>query len=262
MVLADLLAGWRGAMSRSWLLAGGMLVGAALAVFYIVRVPEPAEPTADAIAWVDDRPISRSSYENALQAVAGDRKGGTLRDDDRERVLQRLIDQELLIDRAIELGLPERDPQIRNQLATAMIAFLVRRAEDEATAAEEAELRAFYEEQRFRFERSAQYRVSVEGGAVPLPDGLLLAKEIEQRLGPSAARKVAELGVGESVVIGQGEGRYTVHLVQRLDGALVPFDEARDAVEAAYLRDRSEAAVREFLEVARQHTDIRVEAER
>ncbi len=249
-------------MSRPWLLASGMLVGAALAVFYIVRVPDTVEPGTDAVAWVHDRPISRASYENALQAVAGDRKSGRLREDDRERVLQRLIDQELLIDRAIELGLPERDPQIRNQLATAMIAFLVRRAEDEATAAEEEDLRAFYEEQRFRFERSAQYRVAVEGGAIPLPDGLLLAKEIEQRLGPSAARRVIDLDVGESVVIGEGAGRYTVHLLERRDGALVPFDEARDAVEAAYLRDRSEAAVREFLEVARQHTDIRVEAER
>ncbi len=248
-------------MNRTWVLAGGMLAGAALAVFYIVRLPDTFEPTADAVAWVNDRPISRSSYENALQAVAGDRKSGTLREDDRERVLQRLIDQELLIDRAIEIGLPERDPQIRNQLATAMIAFLVRRAEDEATEAEEEELHAFYEEQRFRFERSAQYRVALEGGAVPLPDGLLLAKEIEQRLGPSAARKVIELEVGESVVIGEGTGRYTVHLLERRDGVLAPFDEARDAVEAAYLRARSEAAVREFLEVARKHTDIRVETE-
>ena len=249
-------------MSRAWLLAGGMLAGAAIAVFYIVRTPDAVEPTADAIAWVNDRPISRSSYENALQAVAGDRKSGTLRQDDRERVLQRLIDQELLIDRAIELGLPERDPQIRNQLATAMIAFLVRRAEDEATAAEEAELRAFYEEQRFRFERSAQYRVAVEGGAVPLPDGWLLAKEIEQRLGPSAARQVIDLEVGASAVIGEGATGYGVRLLERRDGGPVPFDEARDAIEAAYLRARSEAAVREFLEVARQHTDIRVEAER
>ena len=249
-------------MSRAWLLAGGMLAGAAIAVFYIVRTPDAVEPTADAIAWVNDRPISRSSYENALQAVAGDRKSGTLRQDDRERVLQRLIDQELLIDRAIELGLPERDPQIRNQLATAMIAFLVRRAEDEATAAEEAELRAFYEEQRFRFERSAQYRVAVEGGAVPLPDGWLLAKEIEQRLGPSAARQVIDLEVGASAVIGEGATGYGVRLLERRDGGPVPFDEARDAIEAAYLRARSEAAVREFLEVARKHTDIRVEAER
>jgi hypothetical protein len=239
-----------------------MLVGAALAVFYIVRVPDTAEPTADAVAWVNDRPISRASYERALQAVAGDRKGGTLREDDRERVLQRLIDQELLIDRAIELGLHERDPQIRNQLATTMIDFLVRRAEDEATAADEAELRAFYEEQRFRFERSPQYRVAVEGGAVPLPGGLVLAKEIEQRLGPSAARMVTELEVGESVDIGEGGGRYTVRLLERRNGVVVPFDEARAAVEAAYLRDRSETAVREFLEVARQRTDIRVEAQR
>jgi hypothetical protein len=249
-------------MSRPWLLAGGMLVGAALAVFYIVRVPDTAEPTADAVAWVNDRPISGASYERALEAVAGDRKGGTLREDDRERVLQRLIDQELLIDRAIELGLHERDPQIRNQLATTMIDFLVRRAEDEATAADETELRAFYEEQRFRFERSPQYRVAVEGGAVPLPGGLVLAKELEQRLGPSAARMVTELEVGESVDIGEGGGRYTIRLLERRNGVVVPFDEARDAVEAAYLRDQSETAVREFLEVARQRTDIRVEAER
>ena len=249
-------------MSRPWLLAGGMLVGAALAVFYIVRVPETAEPATDAVAWVNDRPIFRASYENALQAVAGDRKDGTLRQDDRERVLQRLIDQELLIDRAIELGLHERDPQIRNQLATAMIDFLVRRAEDDASAADEAELRAFYEEQHFRFERSPQYRVAVEGGAVPLPDGLLLAKDIEQRLGPSAARRVAELEVDESAVIGEGGGQYTVRLLERSGGEPVPFEEARDAVEAAYLRAESEAAVRAFLEVARQRTDIRVEAER
>jgi hypothetical protein len=248
-------------MSRAWLLAGGMLAGAAIAVFYIVRTPDAVGPTADAVAWVNDRPISRSSYENALQAVAGDRKSGTLGQDDRERVLQRLIDQELLIDRAIEIGLPERDPQIRNQLATAMIAFLVRRAEDEATAAEEADLRAFYEEQRFRFERSAQYRVAVEGEAVPLPDGWLLAKEIEQRLGPTAARRVTDLEVGASVAIGERAARYSVRLLERRGGVAVPFDEARDAIEAAYLRARSEAAVREFLEVARQHTDIRVEAE-
>lgn len=259
MVLTDLFAVRLQTMSRSWLLAGGMLVGAALAVFYIVRLPEQPEPVVDAVAWVNDRPISKASYENALRAVAGDRKDGTLRADDSERVLQRLIDQELLIDRAVELGLHERDPQIRNQLATAMIDFLVRRAEDEAASADEAALRQFYQENQFRFERSPEYRVALEGGTVPLPDGFLLAKEIEQRLGPSAAREVAQLEVGASAMIGEGAGQYTVQLLERRDGTPVPFDAARDAIEAAYLRDRSETAVREFLEVARQHTDIRVE---
>ncbi|KPK16042.1 MAG: hypothetical protein AMJ62_07080 [Myxococcales bacterium SG8_38] len=248
-------------MSRTWLLLGGMLLGAGLAIFYIVRLPETGDPTTDAVAWVHDRPIARASYESALQAVAADRKEGVLRPDDRERVLQRLIDQELLIDRAIELGLHERDPQIRNQLATAMIDFLVRRAEDEASAASDSELRAFYEEQRFRFERSSQYRIRVEGGDVPVPHGFLLEKEIEQRLGPSAAREVSSLEVGQSVRIGEGPQSYTVRLLEKREGGAVPFEEAREAVEAAYLRARSEAAVRDFLETARTRTDIRIEVE-
>ena len=169
-------------MMRPWLLAGGMVAGAALAVFYILRVPEAPPPVEDAVAWVNGRPIARESYERALRAVAGDRKTGALQEGDRERVLERLIDQELLIDRAIELGLHERDPQIRNQLATAMIDFLVQRAEDEAGAADEATLRRFYEEESFRFKRAEQYRVAVAGKAVPLPDGFLLEKEIAQRL--------------------------------------------------------------------------------
>lgn len=246
-------------MSRSGLLLAGMLLGAGLAVFYIVRLPQTVEPTADAVAWVHGRPIARSSYEAALEAVATDRKEGTLRPEDRDRVLQRLIDQELLIDRAIELGLHERDPQIRNQLATAMIDFLVRRAEDEASAASDAELRAFYEDQSFRFERSPQYRIEVSGTSMPVPEGFLLAKEIEQRLGPSAAHEVAALEVGQSVRIRRGDESYTISLLEKREGGVVPFEEARRAVEAAYLRERTEQAVREFLETARKHTDIRVE---
>ena len=243
-------------MSRPWLLAGGMLAGAALAVFYMVRVPDAVAPTEDAVAWVNGRPIARESYENALAAVANDRKTGTLLDGDRERVLDRLIDQELLIDRAIELGLHERDPQIRNQLATAMIDFLVRRAEDEARAATEAELRAFYDAEQFRFERSAQYRIAVEGPAVPMPTGFLLEKEIEQSIGPTAARKVTELEVGQVMIIGEGDRAYQVRLLERRNGEIASFEEARDVVEAAYLRHRSESAVREFLELARQRTDV------
>jgi hypothetical protein len=259
VVVADLLAGWFIAMSRPWLLAGGMLAGAVLAVFYMVRVPDTAAPAEDAVAWVNGRPIARESYEKALAAVANDRKTGTLREGDRERVLDRLIDQELLIDRAIELGLHERDPQIRNQLSTAMIDFLVQRAEDEARAATEAELRAFYEAERFRFQRAAQYRVAVEGPAVPMPSGFLLQKDIEQSIGPTAAREVAELQVGEKITVGEGDQAYEVRLLERRDGEIAPFEEARDVVEAAYLRHRSEVAVREFLELARQRTDIVVE---
>ncbi len=247
-------------MTRPWLLAGGMLVGAVAAVFYIARVPERAAPVSDVAAWVNDRPISSESYQRALAAVAGDRKDGKLRPEDRQRVLDRLIDQELLIDRAIELGLHERDPQIRNQLTTAMIDFLVRQAEDEARLASEAELREFHRSESFRFEQSPMYRIDVEGSALPLPDGFLLGKEIEQRLGPTAATQITELQVGASATIATPSGELVVTLRERRGGGVAPFEAAREAVEAAYRRARGEAAVREFLEAARKRSDIRVEA--
>ncbi|MEM7435949.1 MAG: hypothetical protein AAF436_12410 [Myxococcota bacterium] len=242
---------------RAWLLALGMIVGGGLAIVSIVRVPDAPLPVADVIVWVDDRPVSRDSYERALAAVAADRKGGTLRNDDRERVLGRLIDQELLVGRAIELGLHERDPQLRNQLATAMIDFLVRQAEDDSRDVSDEELEAFYERERFRFERNPQYRVRVDGTALPLPEGFLIEKEIAQRLGPTAARELAELGVGEILEL---EGGGTLTLLERRGGGVAPFDEAREAIRAAYLRAQGEEAVRAFLDRARADSDIRRES--
>lgn len=245
---------------RVWLLAGGMLAGGALAIVYIARVPEARPVVTDVAVWVDDRPISRESYDRALAAVAADRKDGTLRDQDRQRVLDTLVDQELLVGRAIELGLHERDPQVRNLLATAMIEFLVRQAEDDARGANEADLRAFYQDEQFRFARNPMYRVEVVGGDVPLPDGFLIEKEIAQRLGPTVATRVAELGVGERLVTPGSDGDVVVTLVERRGGGVAPFEEARAAVEAAYLRARGERAVREFLDRARRQSDVRVEA--
>lgn len=247
---------------RPWLLALGMVVGAALAVVNILRVPDEGPLAAEVVVWVDDRPISRESYERALAAVAADRKDGVLREGDRQRILDRLIDQELLIGRAIELGLHERDPQLRNQLATAMIDFLVRQAEDDARGATDADLRNFYEREQFRFERSPQYRIAVRGTSLPVPDGFLLEKEIAQRLGPTAASNVTSLGVGESTSLGEGNDALVVTLVDRRAGGVAPFDEAREAVEAAYLRAEGEAAVRAFLDRARGQSDVRVDGAR
>ncbi len=248
-------------MTRPWLLAGGMLVGAALAVYFIARVPDTPSAPERVAAWVNDRPISLDSYDQALEAVASDRKGGVLIPEDRARVLDRLIDQELLIDRAVELGLHERDPQIRNQLSGAMIEFLVQRAEDEAAAADDDALREFYQEERFRFERSPRYEVEVEGSAMPLPQGPLLAKEIEQRLGPTAARTVEGLKPGESAEIELAGGTMTVTLIARQQGEALDFDEAKETVRVAYLRARGEAAVRAFLERARRQSEVRIEVE-
>lgn len=268
-------------MRRLWLVGGGMLVGGALAVFHIVRLPERPPVPEEVVAWVNGRPISMATYEQALAAVAGDRKEGVLREEDRKRVLDRLIDQELLIDRAIELGLPERDPQIRNQLATAMIDFLVTQAQDAAASPTDEALQDFYREEAFRFRRHPRFRVDhafvagtsegdrrraerlraaedlAEGDpAIPLPAGSLLLKEIEQRVGPSTAARIAELDVGDTAIVETPSGYHVVRLLERSEGEVPPFDEVKDLVRVAYVRAQSEKAVRDFLELARKRSDI------
>ena len=133
----------------------------------------------------------------------------------------------------------------------------MRRAEDEVAEATDDELRVYYDAERFRFARAPQYRVAVEGGAVPMPSGFLLERDIAQRLGPTMAERVSRLAVGESIE--NDAGTYALRLLERRGGAVVPFEEAREAVVAAYRRHRSEVAVREFLSLARKQTDIVVE---
>ncbi|MGB5702479.1 MAG: hypothetical protein WBM48_06665, partial [Polyangiales bacterium] len=64
---------------------------------------------------------------------------------------------------------------------------------------------------------------------------------------------------GQWIVVVEGEASYALRLLERRGGDVAPFEEARDVVEAAYLRHRSEVAVREFLDLARQRTDVVVE---
>ena len=88
------------------MLAAGALAGVLLAAVSLVRSDVVSEPTLgeDVVAVVDGRAIPRERYERALAAVAADRRGGALAPGDRQRVLERLVDEELLVGRAIELG--------------------------------------------------------------------------------------------------------------------------------------------------------------
>ena len=153
-------------------------------------------------------------------------------------------------------------------------AQLISRIEDEARAEAARTVRDIRERARREAEREARkiiamsvQRLAVDHSSeitvsvVPLPSGWLLAKEIEQRLGPTATKRITALGEGESVTLTGSGGDYVVTLIEQHTRGSLSFEEARDAVRAAFLRAQGEAAVRDFLEVARKRSDIRVEVE-
>jgi parvulin-like peptidyl-prolyl isomerase len=236
-------------------------------------------------------------YQRALAAFASDRRDGRLDADLRKSVLDRLIDEELLVQRGLELRLATRDPMVRRNLSAAVIALLVARAEDDAANPDDDALRAFYRENQDLFSSPDLVRVEQaffgnkkSGGAgaaaerakaahqrleqgesfaavaadadettYSLPDTLLPLDKLREYVGPTATREVALLRPGEITAPLAGvSGHRILRVVDRRPGRIRPFDEVRELVRAEFRRNAGDTRVHEVLEQRREAAEIRV----
>src|SRR5262245_27158515 len=102
--------------------------GIALAGFGIVRSGSHAAGAvagADgAVAVINGEPISSESFERLAASVAAERKQTELDPALRNELLQYLIDQELLFQRGVDLGLARHEPSARTAIIAAMTASI------------------------------------------------------------------------------------------------------------------------------------------
>ncbi len=128
-----------------------------LAALGIVRdVPVGNELPTGAIARVEGSLILREDY---LRLVSG-YESDTRRPSDREtrrHILDRMIEEELLIARALELGLGHLDRKVRADLTSGLIASIV--SEFDEREPSESELRRHYEENQAYFAIPGRLRV-------------------------------------------------------------------------------------------------------
>jgi peptidylprolyl isomerase len=266
------------------LLAAGALAGLALAAVQLVWRPGAATALSpDVVASVNGVAISRADFEQALAGVAGDRRSG-LRVGDAERVLARLVDEELLLQRALALGLVRREPRVRGQLVSTMIDTVL--AEAGSREPDEQELRRFYDANRQYFGQSGRIRLvhravpgtdaaardqavalaaALERGETPppspnvvtAPEALLPVSKLEQYLGPSVLQTALALPVGGvSQPIASTGGYHVVRIVEREDDVVPPFETVRATVRAEVVRRRGETALREYLKQLRAEADV------
>jgi parvulin-like peptidyl-prolyl cis-trans isomerase-like protein len=275
-----------------WLLALGAATGLAIAIGSLVGGTIDRPLGADAVALVNDTPIRRDDYLRALGAVATDRRT-PLDDADKRRILDRLIDEELLLQRGLALGLPERDHSVRAPLVAATIDLLAR-ANREPT---DAELRAFYDANREYFTdpgrvRVGQVFVRVEGRSetdartraddalrrlraaeplatvraalgddetAPIPDTLLPIEKVREYVGQTAARAVADLDVGAtSDVVRSSMGFHVLQVRERTDPEVPPYDAIVDRVRAEWRRRADDVALRSALDDLRRGAKVRI----
>jgi parvulin-like peptidyl-prolyl isomerase len=280
------------------LLGLGAGLGIILAATGLVDVKRPngsALPRG-AAALVNGELIRNEDFARTLAGVAADRRDGV--DQQRRRqVLDRLIDEELLVQRGIELGLARNDRKVRGDLTAAVIASVVTQTEDvEPTP---AQLQTFYDENRTFFTRPGRLRLrqvfinpASDGGedaararaaeasrrlragesfdvvrtglgdpeVSPLPDALLPAEKLVDYLGPTVLTKALALAAGDvSDPIRSGTGYHVVQITERLPDETPSLAEIRPQVVAEFQRRADDQALRAYLDDLRARAHVVVD---
>lgn len=281
------------------LLVAGALLGIGLAAFGIARSGAGAARVPEgAVAAVNGEPIAAEGFTRFADAVAAERREA-LAADERRHLLERMIDEELLFQHGLALGLARHEPTARRAIVSAVIAALT--ADAEAEEPGDAELRAFHGEARERFTRPGRLALDAAFVAVgsrperesweraeelarrlrageplaavarelgdppvaPLPAGPLPPETVRQYLGPTAAQAAEQLAPGEVSDPIRGAGGFHVLVLRaRMPGELAPFEEVREQVRAEYLRSLGERALRQTLEELRARASIAVDEPR
>ena len=114
-----------------------------------------SELPSDAVASVNGEVVRTEEYEQAVAALAADRRN-EIGEAERRRILDRLIEEELLIQRAIDLGLARRDRRVRADLVSSVIQAVVSETATMEPTPEEVE--AFYRENLDYFTQPGRVR--------------------------------------------------------------------------------------------------------
>ncbi len=262
-----------------WLVAGA-LAGLLAAAFGILRQADSGNVLpANALARVNERIITRDNYDRALARLGTN----STSDDAGAWVLQRLVDDELLVQRGLELGMAQSDSAVRNAIIDSLIASVT--AEADAASPGDEELQQYLSENadRFSFVASlsvAAWRTNDEAvaqsfvnalrndsstttsdtiGPIPdLPPSLMPVEVLRDFLGPGITAAAADMPVGSSAVFAR-RGRWLVVQVLEKESAVVTdLSAIRNRVLLDYRRSLADRTLRDYIDNLRRRADVDV----
>jgi parvulin-like peptidyl-prolyl isomerase len=275
-------------------LALGAAVGIAMAVASLMQVRGSGASLPEGIAAeVNGVPIRTVDYLRAVNALASDRRS-PLTAADRRHVLDRLIDEELLVQYGVDLGLLRSDRRVRGDLVAAVLAAQVASVDGYEPTPDE--IASFYEHNADFFATPGRLRLSViwvrgeparsgeealararqavaalEAGEdfeavrqrlgdapiAPLPDTYLPPAKVREYVGPTVTNAVLALEPGEvSEPIRSGNGVYVVRVVDREPPGAPPLESVEKQVVAEMKRRAGDDAVVSTLERLREEGDV------
>lgn len=248
------------------------------------------------VARVNGRPISADRFRQAMAVLSAEDVGREWTPERTRRLLDRMIDEELLLQRAVELGLTFKDELTRRHLLRSVMEDIASRNEE--MEPDEATLQSFYGEHREWFRRAgrvavervfvraeagldaegrrkaeraaAQWRAGASRGEVhqswgdapimDIPGEPLPPEKLREYIGPTALRAVLQLSLGEIGGPVRSSGGYQVlRLVSREDTFVPPFEQVREAVRERYVEFQKTRAAERY--VAELRDEARIETD-
>jgi parvulin-like peptidyl-prolyl isomerase len=277
----------------TWLLALGATAGLALAAWGLLGDAASARLPEGSVARVNGTDLRLDDFERLVAAVIKDMRTPDV-ERARKRVLDRMIEEELLIQRALDLGLVHLDRKVRAELTSSVIASVVNDVAGQV--ASPRDLEEFYDENKEYFTRPGRLRArrlyfrdaGAPGSALvraesalarlangdayetvraelgdseisPIPNAMLPATKLREYVGPTLLRTIDSLEVGQwSKPSVSGSAVSLVQLVDREDAVTPVLAEIRDQVEVDWRRRLGDTALRDYLDELRDRAKVEI----
>lgn len=239
----------------------------------------PGVPSG-AVATVNESVIDARQLELAVAQLAqSGADAGAVKAD----VLQRIIDEELLVQRGIDLGMATSETTVRAAIVESMIASVT--AEADAADPDDVALEAFMQENATRYTYASALRLdawttddeliarrflrqlqldsdATADDVTPVP-GLPKAPAPLERLrmfvGPAIAAAAADMPV-DGIAVFARQGRwYVVRVLEHAESSIATLDSVRSQVLLDYRRALADQRLADYLQELRRGADIVVE---
>ena len=273
--------------NQSKLLLLASIIGTFLAIYSIMETNKNFSSLPDnIIATVNDKIIPSDKYQTVINLIQNDKRD-ELTKADREMALDRIIEEELLVQYAYKNGFLEADDLLRKSIVRSVVDSIVEQALSVVPA--EQDLLKFYEANRQTFAIDDKYRVVIlssqnrsdidEGKVIwqsnydltllrqtfkridrlDIPTGFISKIRLGTLIGPLLRDKVLSLEVGEtSETLKTIYGYSIVTLVDKKDRVIPEFKEISEIVLQEYKRQQREEILEELLKDLKRQSDIKI----
>ena len=273
--------------NQSKLLLLASIIGTFLAIYSIMETNKNFSSLPDnIIATVNDKIIPSDKYQTVINLIQNDKRD-ELTKADREMALDRIIEEELLVQYAYKNGFLEADDLLRKSIVRSVVDSIVEQALSVVPA--EQDLLKFYETNRQTFAIDEKYRVVIlssknqsdidEGKVIwqsnydltllrqtfkgidrlDIPTGFISKIRLGTLVGPLLRDKVLSLQVGEtSETLKTIYGYSIVTLVDKKDRIIPEFKEISEIVLQEYKRQQREEILEELLKDLKRQSDIKI----